>query len=70
MALTIVFLKKYGGIGAAYATIIYYSVTMITMLVVLKKYINIEAGNILRYTWKRYSDVLRFFQLDRRMKDQ
>jgi O-antigen/teichoic acid export membrane protein len=70
MALTIVFLKMYGGIGAAYATIIYYSVTMITMLVILKKYINIEAGNILRYTWKRYSDVFRFFQLDRRMKNQ
>jgi Na+-driven multidrug efflux pump len=48
----------YGGIGAAYATIIYYSVSLIVMLIILKKYINIEAGNILRFSLKRYRDLL------------
>jgi O-antigen/teichoic acid export membrane protein len=61
-ALTIFFLKLYGGIGAAYSTIVYYSLTMIVMLITLKKYINIEAGNIIRYALKRYVDAFRYFQ--------
>ena len=59
LILTIIFLKLYGGIGAAYATIIYYSVSLIVMLLILKKYINIEAKNIVKYTFKRYGDLLR-----------
>jgi lipopolysaccharide exporter len=58
LILTILFLRMYGGIGAAYATIIYYSVSLVVMLVILKKYINIEAGNILRFSLKRYRDLL------------
>ena len=59
LILTIIFLKLYGGIGAAYATIIYYSVSLIVMLLILKKYINIEAKNIVKYAFKRYGDLLR-----------
>jgi len=58
LILTILFLRMYGGIGAAYATIIYYSVSLVVMLIILKKYINIEAGNILRFSLKRYRDLL------------
>jgi O-antigen/teichoic acid export membrane protein len=58
-ALTIIFLKMYGGIGAAYATVIYYSLSMIVMLLVLKKHINIEAKNIVKFTFKRYGDLFR-----------
>jgi lipopolysaccharide exporter len=60
MVLTIIFLKIYGGIGAAYATMLYYSLSLITMLLVLKRYINIEAKNIIGYSFKRYADVLKF----------
>jgi Na+-driven multidrug efflux pump len=59
LILTITFLKIYGGIGAAYATIIYYSLSLIVMLLILKKYINIEAKNIVRFSFKRYGDMLR-----------
>lgn len=59
LILTIMFLKMFGGIGAAYATIIYYTLSMIVMLITLKKYINIEMKNIIRYSFKRYSDLLR-----------
>jgi lipopolysaccharide exporter len=59
LALTIFFLKMYGGIGAAYATVIYYSLSMIVMLIILKKYINIEAANILKYCLKRYTGLLK-----------
>lgn len=61
LVLTILFLKLYGGIGAAYATVIYYTIIMIVMLFILKKHINIEAGNILKYALKRYVDVFRWF---------
>jgi O-antigen/teichoic acid export membrane protein len=70
LALTIIFLKRYGGIGAAYATIIYYTTTMLTMLVILKKYISIDAGNILKYAIKRYTDLLRFIQSKPQVKNQ
>ena len=59
LILTLMFLKMFGGIGAAYATIIYYSLSLIIMLTILKKYINIELKNIIRYSIKRYSDLLR-----------
>lgn len=60
LGLTIFFLNIYGGIGAAYSTIIYYSLSMIVMLLVLKKYVNINAGNIIKYMFKRYSDAIKF----------
>jgi lipopolysaccharide exporter len=59
LVLTIIFLKLYGGIGAAYATIIYYSLSLIVMLLILKKYINIEASNIVKFSFKRYGDLLK-----------
>ncbi|MBL7698296.1 MAG: oligosaccharide flippase family protein [Chitinophagaceae bacterium] len=60
LALTILFLNLYGGIGAAYATMIYYSLSLIVMLLVLKKYIRIEGTNILKYMIKRYTDIFRY----------
>lgn len=60
MVLTILFLKLYGGIGAAYATMIYYSLSLVTMLITLKRYINIEAKNIIKYSFKRYTDLLKY----------
>ncbi|RYF85440.1 MAG: hypothetical protein EOO00_14160 [Chitinophagaceae bacterium] len=60
LGLTILFLKIYGGIGAAYATMIYYSLSLVVMLVVLKKYISISGKNILRYMLKRYADAIRY----------
>ncbi|HUQ66065.1 MAG TPA: polysaccharide biosynthesis C-terminal domain-containing protein [Flavitalea sp.] len=59
LVLTTLFLKIYGGIGAAYATMIYYCLSMIVMLIILKKYIKIEAGNILKYSLKRYTDLFK-----------
>ena len=60
MIITIIFLKLYGGIGAAYAMMIYYTLSLMTMLVILKRYINIEAKNIIKYSVKRYTDLLKF----------
>jgi lipopolysaccharide exporter len=59
LVLTIVFLRIYGGIGAAYATIIYYSISFIVMMLILKRYINIEAKNIMRFSFQRYGDLLK-----------
>jgi O-antigen/teichoic acid export membrane protein len=59
LILTIVFLKIYGGIGAAYATIIYYSISLIVMMLILKRHINIEAKNIVRFSFRRYGDLLK-----------
>jgi O-antigen/teichoic acid export membrane protein len=57
LLLTYVFLNAYGGIGAAYATMIYYSLSFLIMLFILKKYIRIKLKNIMRYAWARYSDL-------------
>ena len=59
LVLTIIFLKIYGGIGAAYATIIYYTLSLLVMMFVLKKYVNIEAKNIIKFSFKRYGDLLK-----------
>jgi len=59
LVLTIVMLRIYGGIGAAYATMIYYSISLLVMLVVLNKYIRINAVNIFRYAVARYEDILK-----------
>lgn len=57
LGLTVIFLKMCGGVGAAYATMIYYTLSLIVMMMVLKKYIRISAGNIMKYMIKRYTDV-------------
>jgi lipopolysaccharide exporter len=58
--ITFIFLKIYGGIGAAYATMISYSLSLIVMLAILKKYISIEWKNILAIAVKRYKDLFKF----------
>ena len=59
LALTYVFLKQYGGMGAAYATVINYIITFFIMIAILKKYIHVELLNILRYIFQSYKDVFR-----------
>jgi O-antigen/teichoic acid export membrane protein len=59
ITLTIILLKTYGGIGAAYAMMIYYTLSFVVMIVVLKKQINIRLTNIVRFSLKRYSDLFR-----------
>ncbi len=62
LLLTSFFLHWFGGIGAAYATMIYYSLSFIVMLVILKKYISIEPKNIFRYAIKRYADLYQYIR--------
>lgn len=50
------FLRRFGGIGAAYAIAMYYTVSFIVMMLILKKYINIDTRTILRIAWRRYKD--------------
>jgi O-antigen/teichoic acid export membrane protein len=54
LVLTFIFLKIYGGIGAAYATMIYYSLSLVVMLLLLKKYLNIQGKNIVKFAVMRY----------------
>ncbi|MFT3823284.1 MAG: polysaccharide biosynthesis C-terminal domain-containing protein [Chitinophagaceae bacterium] len=58
LALNYFFLKNFGPMGAAYATIINYILTFVIMMAVLKKYIAVETGNILRYMVQTYKDIL------------
>jgi Na+-driven multidrug efflux pump len=60
--LTYFFLKLYGGIGAAYATIIYYLVSLAMMIVVLKRYIDIDARNILNIALGRYTQIIDYIR--------
>jgi O-antigen/teichoic acid export membrane protein len=60
LVLTYVFIKIFGGIGAAYATMIYYTISFIVMIMILKKYIGLDVKNIFRFGMQRYRDVLKF----------
>lgn len=60
--LTYLFLKLYGGTGAAYATIIYYITSLGTMLFLLKKHINIDARNIVTIAINRYKEIWKYFK--------
>lgn len=60
--LTYIFLTTFGGIGAAYALIIYYVSSLALMLYLLKKYINIDAKNILNVAVKRYRQVYAYIK--------
>ncbi len=63
LALTFIFIHFFGGIGAAYATMMYYSLSFIMMLFVLKKYIRIEVRSICRYGIGRYRDFYNYIRM-------
>lgn len=54
LLVTWLLLKIYGGPGAAYAIVIYYTISAIVMIIVLKKHINISSSNIVRVMMNRY----------------
>lgn len=53
-------LSLFGGIGAAYATVVFHVVSYIVMVGILKKYIHLEVKNIFRYMIQSYKDVFGF----------
>lgn len=57
-------LLQFGGIGAAYATVINNVVNGVIMVILLKKYIGLEVKNIFRYMLNSYRDA---FALVRRL---
>jgi len=59
LVMTYLFLSFFDGIGAAYATVITYTVSFFTMIAILKKYIHVELLNICRYIFQSYKDVFR-----------
>jgi O-antigen/teichoic acid export membrane protein len=63
--LTYFFLKLFGGLGAAYATIVYYVTMLGTMLFVLKKYVNVDWRNIVRIALGRYGQAVKFIKGER-----
>jgi O-antigen/teichoic acid export membrane protein len=58
LLLMLVFVQVYGGIGAAYATMINYTISFIVMVFILKKHIDINFGNIFKLALRRYSGLL------------
>lgn len=50
----------YGGIGAAYASMISYTLFLLVMLYLLKKYVHVEAKNIVAAAMERYREVVRY----------
>jgi lipopolysaccharide exporter len=61
--LTYIFIKLFGGIGAAYATMIYYTLSFIVMLLILRKYVQIEPKNILNYALGRYKEFYDYIKM-------
>ncbi len=57
-------LRQFGGIGAAYATVINCLVNAVIMYLILRKHIHLELGNVARYTIASYRDA---FGLVRRL---
>jgi lipopolysaccharide exporter len=57
LAMNFIFLRLYGGMGAAYATVVNYLVLFIVMIAILKKYVHIELSNIYRYMIQSYRDL-------------
>jgi len=55
--LTYIFVMQFGGIGAAYANILYYTASLITMILLLKKYIDLDASNIVTVAINRYKQL-------------
>lgn len=52
-------LSQFGGIGAAYATMIVYTLSSWVMIVILKKYVHIELSKIGKYTIQTYADIIK-----------
>lgn len=50
----------YGGIGAAYASMVSYTLFLVVMLYLLKKYVQVEPKNIVATAIGRYRDAFRF----------
>ena len=61
LPLNLVFLHVFGGMGPAYATMIYYVISLCVMLLVLKKHIDIDFGNIVKYAIDSYRSALKLF---------
>jgi lipopolysaccharide exporter len=60
LVITYLCLLHFQGMGAAYALIIYNSITLVVMLVILKKYIHLEILNIPRYMFNSYKEIFGF----------
>jgi O-antigen/teichoic acid export membrane protein len=58
LVLTYFFLLKFGGMGAAYATVVSNLVNLVIMVVILKKHIHLELRNIPKYIMATYKDIL------------
>ncbi len=46
--------------GAAYALIVYNSISLVVMVLILKKHIHLEVLNILKYMLMSYKDMFGF----------
>lgn len=62
-------LRQYGGIGAAYATMINGVVGMSLMIGILRRYIHLELKNIYLYWIKVYQDIFRMLAKGRKKTD-
>jgi lipopolysaccharide exporter len=60
LVITYFCLIHFQGMGAAYALIIYNIISLIVMVMVLKKHIHLEVRNILKYMLMSYKDILGF----------
>lgn len=60
LLLTLVMVKIFGGMGAAYATMINYSISFAVMTAILKKHVAIDFNVILRLVADRYYSFLKF----------
>ena len=64
LLLTWIFLHYFGGMGPAYATMVYYTVSLVTMVLLLKKYIQLDFRNVIKYALNRYQQL--FYYVFRR----
>jgi lipopolysaccharide exporter len=62
LLLTYIMLRLYGGMGAAYAVAINSIITFFIMIAILKKYIDVELRNIIRYIWAAYGHAYRMIK--------
>lgn len=54
---TYIFLHRFGGMGAAYATVLNNIVSCVVMVLILKKFIHLEVRNIFKYIFTSYQDI-------------
>ncbi len=60
LGLTSLAIVLYGGIGAAYASMLTYTLSLLIMLYLLKKYVNVGMQNILAAAVARYREIFRY----------